>query len=78
MTPLNLACFFGAENEALLLLSRGADPNKLARWKSGVSSPLCLAVLHGWTEVVRILLASGARTDLDTGGGEHLVDQILL
>ena len=78
MTPLYLACLFCAEKLALLLLSRGANPNKLARGESGATSPLCLAVLHGWTEVVRILLASGARTDLDTGGGEHLVDQILL
>ena len=78
MTPLFLACFIGAERSALLLLSRGADPNKLARWKSGATSPLCEAVLQDCTEVVRILLASGARTDLDTGGGEHLVDQILL
>ena len=71
MTPLFLACFFRAETLTLLLLSRDADPNKLARWKSSVRSPLYEAVANNWTEMVRSLLASGARQDLDTAGGEH-------
>ena len=60
-----------------MLLSKGADPNKAAKISSDgnvtapyTATPLYYAVAHGSTEVVRSLLASGARQDLDTGGGE--------
>ena len=56
-----------------MLLSKGADPNKAAAKESfdgnvTVVTPLYYAINHGSTEVVRSLLASGARQDLDTGG----------
>ena len=54
-----------------MLLSKGADPNKAAEDEDGHTvTPLYMASLHGSTEVVKSLLASGARQDLDTGGGE--------
>ena len=72
-TPLFLACHVGNSEEALLLLSKGADPNKAAKESFDgnvtVVTPLYYAIEHGSTEVVRSLLASGARQDLDTGGG---------
>ena len=77
VTALYLACWCKAERLALLLLSRGADPNKVARDENGALTPLYMAVWDDLNELVRSLIASGARTDLDTGGGEHLVDQIL-
>ena len=54
-------------------LSKGADPNKAARYvkdDEDVITPLFMAAERGNTEVVRSLLASGARQDIDTGGGE--------
>ena len=72
MTPLCLACWFKAWDSALLLLSRGADPNKAAKWIGGdVYTPLLLAAYLGSIEVCKSLLASGARLDIDTGGEEH-------
>ena len=60
-----------------MLLSKGADPNKAAKKRVGyedgdvsVETPLFHAARRGSTEVVRSLLASGARQDLDSGGGE--------
>ena len=58
-----------------MLLSKGADPNKAARYidEDGyvhVETPLYMAAFHGSTEVVRSLLERGARQDLDRGGGE--------
>ena len=70
-TPLFLACWFGADKAALLLLSKGADPNKAAKHGDGeVVTPLFVAAFMGHTEVVKSLLENGARQDLDTGGGE--------
>ena len=64
-----LACELGADKAALLLLGKGADPNKAAREGDvHVITPLYLAAKTGSTKVVRSLLASGARQDLDTGG----------
>ena len=66
-----LACLLDHSEEAQLLLSKGADPNKAARDGDGeVVTPLYHAAYLGLTEVVRSLLASGARQDLDSGGGE--------
>ena len=56
---------------ALLLLSKGADPNKAAKENDGhVYTPLYEAVSFGSIETVKTLLERGARQDLDTGGGE--------
>ena len=61
----------GNSEAALLLLSKGADPNKAAKDASDVvTTPLFEAALWGYTEVVKSLLDNGARQDLDTGGGE--------
>ena len=61
----------GNSEEALLLLSKGADPNKAAKDEDRhVITPLYRASYHGSTEVVKSLLERGARQDLDTGGGE--------
>ena len=84
VTPLWLACCFEAWDSALLLLSRGADPNKGARNRSGnVETPLCRTVPQfplSWTTisnwviaVCRSLLARGARLDL---GGRHLIPHL--
>ena len=84
VTPLFVACNVGnpkvgADKAALLLLSKGADPNKAAKQtRQGVTrqvTPLSQAVWRGSTEVVRSLLVSGAKQDLDTGGGELINDQ---
>ena len=64
-TPLFLACFCEAWDSALLLLSRGADPNKARRGSNGdVLTPLFWAAYNGSTVVCRRLLESGARLDL--------------
>ena len=75
VTPLFIACKEDHSEAALLLLSKGADPNKAAKDDDGdVITPLYMAVEIAIetesTEVVKSLLASGARQDLDTGGGE--------
>ena len=64
VTPLWFACWCKAWDSAILLLSRGADPNK-AKWSGGyVLTPLYFAAMHGSTDVCRRLLESGARLDL--------------
>ena len=71
VTPLWLACYFTAEESALLLLNRGADPNKGARRSNGfVHTPLYWAAFYNLTAVCKSLLARGARLDL---GGRHLL-----
>ena len=61
----------GNSEAALLLLSKGADPNKAVKDVDGdVTTPLYEAVWHNSTEVVRSLLERKARQDLDTGGKE--------
>ena len=58
------------------LLESKADPNKgrSSTDEDGevtMTTPLYMAAWDGYTEVVKTLLASGARQDLDTGGGER-------
>ena len=61
MTPLLLACWFEAWDSALLLLSRGADPNKAAIDSDGdVKTPLYEAAEYNSPAVCRSLLAKGA------------------
>ena len=67
VTPLYLACLFNSTNSALLLLSIGADPNIVTRYKSHGRvdiSPLYLAAYHNNPAVCRSLLASGATQDV--------------
>ena len=82
VTPLFVACNVGnpkvgADKAALLLLSKGADPNKAAKQtRQGVTrqvTPLSQAVWRGSTKVVKSLLVSGAKQDLDTGRGELII-----
>lgn len=51
-----------------LLLAAGADPDR-ASGADGAELPLCGAALWGHTEVMRALLAAGARPDLEEDGG---------
>ena len=74
-TALWLACRLKAWDSALLLLSRGADPNKGARDSNGyvLTGPLQWAAFRNSTArdaVIRSLLASGARLDK---GEQHLI-----
>ena len=83
VTPLFLACASRSWDSALLLLSKGADPNKVARDRyededededRRLRTPLFYAAWFGNTKVCKCLLAKGARKDLD-GGGEVLLIQ---
>ena len=71
-----MAAEYGYTEVVRSLLESKADPNKGFRitYEDGsvaiLETPLYEAVEEGSTEIVKILLASGARQDLDTGGGE--------
>lgn len=64
-TPLWLACNSESWESALLLLSKGADPNLPAIWSGdgSVTTPLFWAADEGSLETVRELLKRGARQD---------------
>ena len=67
-TPLFAACMNQAWDLALLLLSKGADPNKAATDKDGESqTPLYHAAKFGSIAVCKALLANRASQDLNTG-----------
>ena len=73
-TPLWLACNSESWESALLLLSKGADPNLPAIWSGdgSVTTPLFWAADEGSLETVRELLKRGARQD---SGWENLRNQ---
>ena len=58
-TPLHLACFFGQEQAARVLLERGADPAAVARNPMRVQ-PLHSAAAGRQLGIVRVLLEKGA------------------
>jgi ankyrin repeat protein len=67
-TPLHLACFFGQERIASLLLKRGAEPASVAQ------NPMCVQPLHSAAAgrqvgIVRLLLERGAPVDARQHGG---------
>jgi uncharacterized protein len=67
-TPLHLAAFFGTTRAVAQLLDRGADPDARGRgWMTG--TPLHSAVSGQHAEIVRLLLAGGADTNLRQSGG---------
>ena len=74
-TPLYLACCFKSWESALLLLSRGADPNRPAIHTTGSYTPLYWVAWRGSLETARELLKHGARQDV---GGENFCDHSLL
>ena len=70
VTPLLLACECRVFESALLLLSRGADPNKAGRWiNKVVRTPLYYAFWCNSTAMCRSLLANGARWQQARPGG---------
>ena len=75
-TPLFLACMCKAWDSALLLLSKGADPNKAARDKDGdVRTPLLCAISEGSIDICKRLLESGASQDPFISGDMKEVKQ---
>jgi ankyrin repeat protein len=62
MTALHLACFYGQEQAAELLLRAGADPSARTRNQLG-STPLQEAVCSGNRNIVLLLLSQGVETD---------------
>ena len=74
VTPLWIACWFESWELAVLLLSKGADPNRPAiDSKDGSDyaiTPLWMAACMGSLETVKELLKHGARLDR---GGQNFV-----
>ena len=67
-TSLLHACYYQAWDIALLLLSKGADPNKTAMKEDGdVVTPLFYAAKFASIDMCKSLLASGARQDIGLG-----------
>ena len=62
LTPLSIASYHGFNDVAKLLLKRGADPN--LRQRSGIA-PLHLACMLAQTSIIKMLLESGADTEMD-------------
>ena len=67
-TALHLACFFGHQHAAALLLQAGADPRAVARNASRVQ-PLHSAATNGHAIICHMLLHAGADPDAAQHGG---------
>jgi len=67
-THLHLACFFGHDEAAAVLLERGADVNAVADTTSRVS-PLHSATAAGSLAAITLLLEAGATVDAQQEGG---------
>ena len=71
-TPLWIACHFESWESAVLLLSKGADPNLpvICSTSGSLTTPIWLAAWRGSLETVQELLKHGARLDR---GGQNFV-----
>jgi len=69
--PLHYAADFGHVEVVDYLIGKGADVD--ARDKHDIT-PLLAAVFEGHTEVVRLMLANGARKDMPAPGGRSILD----
>ncbi len=67
-TALHLACFFGHDHAAALLLQAGADPGAVARNATRVQ-PLHSASSHGHLAICHMLLHAGADPNAAQQGG---------
>lgn len=71
ISPLHLAAQHNRPSVAAVLLQTGAEVNTplphthSAQFEDRRATALCLAVAHGSTETVEVLLKAGARVDLD-------------
>lgn len=86
-TPIYSAAKAGDEDSVSLLLAKGADPNSVTatlpdlgsnrnlRRADGADTPLLAAALGGHLEVMRELVAAGARTTARTQDGATLLMQ---
>lgn len=75
-TALHVAAILNETSVVRLLLERGADPNKKAKYPSGYNydndyrTPLYTAVARGNLEVATMLLEHGAKVDVTDGRNE--------
>ena len=67
-TPLYLAAQHGHADVVALLLSKGADPEKLSQG----SVPLIVASYLGYAQVVKLLISNGARIEASHSGRTSL------
>ncbi|MEE6258141.1 ankyrin repeat domain-containing protein [Plantactinospora sonchi] len=65
---LMTAVIWGTSSQVAKLLRGGADPNRPDR---DGSTPLYRASVHGNAGIVRVLLAGGARPDVESGSGDE-------
>ncbi len=68
-SPLVLACSTGDLATVHVLLAHGADPSA----SSSGNTPIATAIMFGYPEIVRALIAAGANTQLKEATGVNLV-----
>ena len=67
-TPLHWAAYYGRQEIAELLISRGAELNAHDPW---YSTPLYLAAEQGHLEVVKLLIVEGAEVNVKSNGSGY-------